>query len=410
MNLAPVIQEKLESTDPRLVGQSILPIAYIVVRKDAEQSQGGVPIITNTNIIDIRPFFRTTELAYNERAGIAAAIPSPSLANPVATKFNIEEIASRIKSFTEDTYQKKQEFAPGGLILAGGIVRGGRQYGPEQKIHSRRSGGDTNLATNIPESPTWDLAYWTLNESNGFTIEKTYPTNRFDVVETGSLEQRNLTDGSNLAGFNWEESGAGWPYGSRFFFWLLRKKITITNVPQSIIDYNVKLLYHDCIPMGNLPNGKDDRDDYQYGTFTGLFVEKLPSTTAGTISFLIRVAVPLSVAGSSNRFAGGSFVRRPWNYGSESSTVKNRYNFFAVTTGAVQDLDPQARSTDVGDSLEVYNYFFNRNRFSLTNISACMYPSVSFDVIGYTAENRYMDQVLGENIYGNTVINLNPTE
>lgn len=407
MNLAPVIQEKLESTDPRLVGQSILPIAYIVVRKDAEQSQGGVPIITNANIIDIRPFFRTTELAYNERAGIAAAIPSPSLANPVATKFNIEEIASRIKSFTEDTYQKKLEFAPGGLILAGGIVRGGKQYGPEQKIHARRSAGDTTtISPNIPDLPTWDYANWVINESNGFSVEKSYPTNRYDVVETGSLEQGNLTDGSNFAGFNWENADGGWPYGSRFFFWLLRKKITITNVPQGIVDYNVKLMYHDCIPMCNLPAGKDTQDDYQYGTFNGLFVEKLPSTTAGTISFLIRVAVPLSVAGSSNRFAGGAYVRRPWNWGLENTTVKNRYNLFAVTTGAVQDLEPQARSTDIGDKREVYNYFFNRNPFSLTNMSACMYPSVSFDVIGYTSQNRYVDQALSENIDGNTVINL----
>lgn len=35
MNLAPSIQEKLESTDPRLIGQSILPIAYIVVKSNA---------------------------------------------------------------------------------------------------------------------------------------------------------------------------------------------------------------------------------------------------------------------------------------------------------------------------------------------------------------------------------------
>jgi len=405
MNLAPVIQEKLESTDPRLVGQSILPIAYIVVRKDAEQSQGGVPIITNTNIIDIRPFFRTTELAYNERAGIAAAIPSPSLANPVATKFNIEEIASRIKSFTEDTYQKKESVISGGVILAGGIVRGGKRYGPEQKVHVRRTGGDTSIPINTPDLPTWDLAHWVLNESNGFTVEKNYATNRYDAVETGVLEYVNFADGSNLAGFNWENSDGGWPNGTRFFFWLLRKKITITNVPQSIVDYNVKLMYHDCVPMCNLPSGKDGVDDYQYGTFNGLFVEKLPSTTAGTISFLIRVAVPLSVAGSFGRFSGGSNIRRPWFFGSENTLIQNRYNLFAVTTGAVSDLEQAARSTNAGDKYEP-SIGFGTNRLTLKNMAACLYPSVSFDVIGYTSQNRYVDQALSENIDGNTVINL----
>ena len=64
MNLTPLFQEGLENSFA-LVGQSILPIAYVIVRK-------GKTVIEDSDIIDIRPFFRTAELSYNERAGVAA--------------------------------------------------------------------------------------------------------------------------------------------------------------------------------------------------------------------------------------------------------------------------------------------------------------------------------------------------
>ena len=77
LNLAPRIAEGLIGV--QTVGQTALPIAYIIVRE-------GEPTITEADIIDIRPFLRTTELAYNERAGIAAANPPLSWANPAVGK------------------------------------------------------------------------------------------------------------------------------------------------------------------------------------------------------------------------------------------------------------------------------------------------------------------------------------
>ena len=71
MTMTPLLMTELEEGHPSLIGQSILPIAYIVVTKP--DGAASTPLITNSNIIDIRPFFRTTELSYNERAGIAAA-------------------------------------------------------------------------------------------------------------------------------------------------------------------------------------------------------------------------------------------------------------------------------------------------------------------------------------------------
>jgi hypothetical protein len=83
LNLAPLISERLEDTAYELVGQSILPIAYIFV-------DGGSTVVLETDVIDIRPFFRTAELAYNERAGIAAAFPQLSLANPAVGKAQLD--------------------------------------------------------------------------------------------------------------------------------------------------------------------------------------------------------------------------------------------------------------------------------------------------------------------------------
>ena len=75
LNLAPNLSLGLANNNLQLIGQTVLPIAYIVVNKNQTN-------ITQEDIIDIRPFLRTTELSYNERAGIAAAEPALSLANP----------------------------------------------------------------------------------------------------------------------------------------------------------------------------------------------------------------------------------------------------------------------------------------------------------------------------------------
>lgn len=96
MNTAPLLAEWLPKRHFALVGQSILPIAYVVVRKN-QKNIAGNQIVNSEDIIDIRPFFRTTELAYNERAGIAAALPAPSLMNPVATESYVDSQIRQLK-------------------------------------------------------------------------------------------------------------------------------------------------------------------------------------------------------------------------------------------------------------------------------------------------------------------------
>ena len=84
LNIAPLLSEKLEEDAFELIGQSILPVAYIFVKQDSEN-------ILSTDVVDIRPFFRTAELTYNERAGLAAAVPQLSLANPAVGKAELQK-------------------------------------------------------------------------------------------------------------------------------------------------------------------------------------------------------------------------------------------------------------------------------------------------------------------------------
>jgi len=91
MNLSPLLDEDLSSSSVNLIGQSVLLLAYIVVRKNPTSTNSeGITVLTQNDIVDIRPFLRTTELSYNERAGIAAAVPSPSIANPIVTQAELD--------------------------------------------------------------------------------------------------------------------------------------------------------------------------------------------------------------------------------------------------------------------------------------------------------------------------------
>ena len=80
--MAPLISQNLEDNAYELLGQSILPVAYVFVQGDSQ-------VVLSTDVIDIRPLFRTAELTYNERAGVAAAFPQLSLANPAVGKSQI---------------------------------------------------------------------------------------------------------------------------------------------------------------------------------------------------------------------------------------------------------------------------------------------------------------------------------
>ena len=197
MNLAPLLSENLSTTSVALIGQSILPVAYIVVKKDAGLNSQADAIITNDDVIDIRPFFRTTELAYNERAGIAAATPQVSLANPVVTESHLELVARQIKEdYTSKLNSPEIEKA---RIVGAGTIKGGMFYGVEGALASYvkdqfnattyqgakavvedRYGYATN---SIPDLPDWDISRWC--QQSTFGQKGTFPNDRVNYFQWG---------------------------------------------------------------------------------------------------------------------------------------------------------------------------------------------------------------------------------
>lgn len=181
MNLAPVIAENLETTSLALIGQSILPIAYIRVQRD----MGPVAdVINSDDIIDIRPFFRTTELAYNERAGIAAATPQVSIANPVVTEAHLDKVKGEIYkdlrgrigvgTANPANNTPPQIQAGATTTLAAGVITGGLLYGPEGALARQTDYAGEDSATlitkvqdefgyfpgTIKARPMWDKSSW----------------------------------------------------------------------------------------------------------------------------------------------------------------------------------------------------------------------------------------------------------
>ena len=120
LNLAPVIALGLDSDDLQLVGQAALPLAYIVVKK-------GQTNLTQNDIIDIRPFLRTAELTYNERAGVAAANPPLSFANPAVGAYTLQRVVDGI----ETNIANMPGGEPDGQALYTDYVMGGLAFGPE---------------------------------------------------------------------------------------------------------------------------------------------------------------------------------------------------------------------------------------------------------------------------------------
>lgn len=207
MNISPALAEWLPTTHFSLVGQSILPIAYIVVKKN-QINENGDQIVEPADIVDIRPFFRTTELTYGERAGLAAALPSVSLANPVATEAFVNYEDNRVKNYIDAQIQQVRTDLSSepstqvpltglGTVIARGIVRGGNYYGPEGSI-CRAIQAQYNLNKeetiqkfkelhNLPNNydfknlPDWDLANWTYANVTGTTNE--YPSIGYGITD-----------------------------------------------------------------------------------------------------------------------------------------------------------------------------------------------------------------------------------
>jgi len=343
MNLAPLISEKLQQNDPRLIGQTILPVAYVVVRNNQLLSAEGVPVINTVDVIDIRPFFRTTELTYNERAGIAAAVPSPSLANPVATKFVVEENIKNIKTYSDETFEKKGKFFTHPKIIAAGYILGGTTYGPEGQLIQENSIHLTTLASSLPALPQWDKAS---------RLGQGSPTQFFDWFDV----TRAIENIGNIPKYLDRNR-------SVLSMITFKKKIIVTNVNQRFpgcVDYFVKLNYFNCAPITG--NGAHGHFDYDEGivnqvvdhSVNGLYAIKGPIKSNGDIEFTIMCVA--SIMGF-----------KSFNNGGLPINADRLRRFFVLTNF------PTFSQSDS-------SIFSELDQINPINMS--LYPSVSFEVVG----------------------------
>ena len=136
LNLAPVLALDGVDADFQKIGQSVLPLAYIVVRK-------GAASLASSDILDIRPFLRTTEFTYNERAGIAAANPPLSLANPAVGAYQLQDVINQVYTSMgtlvgEDSDPYEESL---GRVLYTDYVMGGLGYGVEGTLLTMNENG-----------------------------------------------------------------------------------------------------------------------------------------------------------------------------------------------------------------------------------------------------------------------------
>jgi hypothetical protein len=186
LNLAPALSEKLTGNEWDLVGQTILPIAYVVSRATTTVNTAGQSIISDDDVIDIRPFLRTAELSYNERTGIMGAYPPLSLANPAVGKAELDVEVRKTVQHVEGLIPDAASTGP--RMISSGYVFGGRNFGVEGALMDFYKSGvspsfsnlagtdDTTLKkfilnkykfggaltpVDIPDYPQWDKAEWT---------------------------------------------------------------------------------------------------------------------------------------------------------------------------------------------------------------------------------------------------------
>lgn len=290
LNLAPLLSEQLEADNELLIGQSILPIAYIVTR-------ASNVTIADSDIIDIRPFFRTAELSYNERAGIAASIPGISISNPVVSKLELRYDTKKIYDhFTgEINALRTTNITSVPRPVAVGYIFGGSKYGVEGAIQHyystaidptanqarlnqliiSRYGYSPNLT--IPELPDWDVADWVYQ--NRFNLAGIYPNDYINTYMVSNRAHQFSCFGDKDTTTRLERLGTENLYGSTndsqenyVCIHFVKKTIRLdrSNV-QWMQDYLVKAQLLNCVPLSNRSIGGNQ---FQYAGAADIWVEK----------------------------------------------------------------------------------------------------------------------------------------
>lgn len=380
MNITPLLSENLETNSFALIGQSILPLAYIVVKQNAAINQNSNFVLEQDDLIDIRPFFRTTELSYNERSGLAAATPPASLANPVTTEAYVDDIARQLNN--RITEISNPLLSPTPRVVAAGYVKGGALWGVESTLMNYISipypsltnaelkarvieTYDYPAGTLINDRPDWDLSRWCVD---------------FPIANKGGLPHDYINfstnkDNNGKANYGYSNSVAGKALSTfptlgsdtgKYNFYYVSKTIRIdkTQVPW-MSDYRVDVKLHNCVPLSQR-RGYEDTGTKDAGAISNIWVSK--KNDNNNFEFTIFVSWP-AVDTLPDNLPGDLPISPAINREPVVNAVGGVINFngFAVITKDIMSqIDNGPTSPIRGDS----------------NIGVCLYPTVSFEVIG----------------------------
>ena len=393
MNLAPLLQEDLQSNNLALIGQTILPVAYVVVKKGATK-------ITNSDIIDIRPFFRTAELAYNERSGISAANPPLSFANPAVGKTELRHNISKIRTYI-DGLQTTVDTSP--RVVATGVVMGGMKFGVEGALIRLGASNQANnslanptsaaarlewLKSNgfvpyntqsIPSDPEWEVSNWALSKSSPGTyrndriwLSQHVPDKSVTFTSDGSLE--GIVD-PVIKPFAYNPGNSPLDRaGSMHYF--VRKRVNLNkgNVPW-MGHYDVIVQYLNCVPASM---------DEAYAINTGIAQDSRWKQYSG-----------IHVAKDENGFtiycsfaSVDGYAKTDRTDGPGGGIIFGGGSYKTLAGGETTDRDRECFSAFhvTHDLLTYNNGETHGNENTGSNFAPslhCTYPSVQFTVIGY---------------------------
>ena len=429
LNLAPLIAESLESNAIELVGQSILPVAYVFVQRAGNTDLEGAQIVGQEDVVDIRPFFRTAELTYNERAGIAAAMPQLSIANPAVGKaqmdMELRKVMNHINGFIADEENQPDNVS----VVAAGYVFGGWNFGPEgalydfyqsqfagddvtsndslqyirQYITSKYGVGSNGAQISIPAYPDWDMAQWC--QLQDISDKGLYPNDYINTflgvtesagasdgaIVAGSYGQITNADGtgpdsvnppSRLASFDNSETGDAY---SRVNFHYISKRIRFNREAAPwLADYMLDVQFSNCLPQTQRGFTRDDNNPMP-SQYAGVWVEK------GFDEFVIYVAfaandvyqgpdVPRFPSPHSLSFTTTGKKKKTTQTLSVSERGGGRFSSFVVP---VEDI-LTSNTTPISE-LNGLGYTGN------PRVGKCTYPTVTWKMIGIpTSDSQYL--------------------
>ncbi|MAO24436.1 MAG: hypothetical protein CMJ25_27130 [Phycisphaerae bacterium] len=462
LNIAPLISEQLESDAFELIGQSILPVAYVWVTR-------GSSVVSTTDVIDIRPLFRTAELAYNERTGIAAAMPQLSLANPAVGKaqmdYEMQRQYNEVNSRLNNLEVVEETGLPQGMrTVAAGYVFGGWNFGPEGAMYDfyrqvfsqdvnpdndseaaikdyvRQKYGLSRTGFDVPAYPDWDVADWARLNSDLTEVGR-FPNDYINTFfsQYGEIENENQADGNIVAGAAKEfvgpdglNSGGNPPSRQIQFnnasppnarstgnldlihFSYVKKRIEFDRESYpGMIDYTVDINFVNSIPQISGAKGSGDgqvlgfnleNSSEESARYIGNWVEK------GEDYFIIYIAFATHDLGGNNRRRGpglpitsNPLVPAPHTYkpsGQNTVTASERGGErFSAFAVPVDDILTSNPNPQRTTSPLTFNGYLGNPR-----IGKCTYPTVTWSMKAVSQSDA---SFFYGNLNTNNVISLN---